>query len=195
VAVDARQIEYEVDERPIGAIVGAIVLTMAMCAVGFVPIFVGIGSERRDPGGGYVALGVLTGVAHLVLGLAMLMEVLFTVGTGRGKTLGRLAHKLGRVSFFPTVDFMLGLVGVGFGTIYMLAFTQTIADMPRLPSYAQAYTSDGWLGVWIVWASVLTGCFFWSMWLDGTLGRDPHPRRDPLPAADDEYDDYEDDEE
>jgi hypothetical protein len=179
-------IEYEVEERSISAIIGAILLTMSMTAVGFVPIFVAIGSERRDPGGGYIVLGLLTGLAHLLLGLLMLLEVLFTVGTGRGKTLGRLAHSLGRVTFLPTVDFMLGLVGVGFGTIYMFAFTQTIADMPRLPAYAQAYTSDGWLGIWIVWASVLVGCFFWSMWIDASLGRDPRPKARPLPEEEDE---------
>lgn len=185
-ATDVQQLEFEVEERSISAIVGAILLTMAMTAVGFVPVFVGIGSERRDPGGGYIILGALAGISHLILGLVMLMEVLFTVGTGRGKTLGRLAHSIGRVSFLPNVDFALGFVGVGFGTIYMFSFAQTIADMPRLPPYAQAYTSDGFLGVWVVWASVLTGCFFWSMWIDTTLGRDPRPKRQPLPDADSE---------
>jgi hypothetical protein len=184
-------VEYEVEERSISAIIGAILLTMSMTAIGFVPIFVGLGSERRDPGGGYLILGGLTGIAHLVLGLVMLLEVLFTVGTGRGKTIARLAHSIGRVTFLPTVDFMLGLIGVGFGTIYMFSFTQTIADMPRLPAYAQAYTSDGWLGIWIVWASVFVGCFFWAMWIDASLGRDPHPKRQPLPDEDGEgEDDY-----
>lgn len=170
------EIEYEIEERPIGAIVGAILLTMAIVSVGFVPIFVGLGSERRDPGGGYIILGAITGLGHIVLGIMMLLEVLFTVGTGRGKTLARLARSVGRVSFMPGVDFTLGLIGVGFGTIYMFAFTQTIADLPRLPKYALGYTTDGWLGIWIVWAAVLAGCFFWALWVDATLGRDPQPR-------------------
>lgn len=187
-------VEFEVEERSISAIIGAILLTMALTSVGFVPIFVGLASERRDPGGGYLILGVLTGFAHIVLGLVMLFEVLFTVGTGRGKTLARLARSLGRVTFMPTVDFMLGLVGIGFGTIYMFAFTQTIADLPRLPTYALGYTLDGWLGIWIVWVAVFLGCYFWALWIDGTLGRDPRPRRAPL-GEDDEVGDDEDYEE
>ena len=166
------QVEYDVEERSIGTIVGAMVLTMALLGVGFVPVFVGFNAERRDPGGGYIILGVLTGLGHIVLGLLMLLEVLFTVGTGRGKTIARLARVIGRVPFAPTMDFFLGLVGIGFGTIYLFAFTQTIADLPRLPRYALGYTLDGWLGVWIVWAAVLVGCFFWSLWLDAVLGRD-----------------------
>src|SRR5438093_5897983 len=147
-------IEYEVEERSIAAIVGAIMLTMAVTAVGFVPVFVGLASERRDPGGGYVILGAMTGLGHIVVGLLMLLEVLFTVGTGRGKTIARLARHIAKVHFMPTLDFFLGLVGVGFATVYLLAFTQTIADLPRLPRYALGYTLDGWLGVWLVWAAV-----------------------------------------
>jgi hypothetical protein len=187
-------VEFEVQERSIAAIVGAILLTMALTTVGFVPIFVGVAAEKIDPGGGYIAFGVVTGLAHLMLGLFMLFEVLFTVGTGRGKTIARAARAIGRVSFMPTVDFFLGLFGIGFGTIYMFAFTRTIADMPRVPREALGYVTDGWLGIWIVWAAVLVGCFFWALWIDATLGRDPRPR----PAArapDDDYDyDDEDDE-
>src|SRR5919201_2155453 len=106
---DQPRVEFEVEERSIGAIVGAILLTMAITSVGFVPIFVGVASEKRDPGGGYILFGVITGLAHLILGLVMLFEVLFTVGTGRGKTIGRAARALGRVAFMPTVDFFLGL--------------------------------------------------------------------------------------
>ena len=185
-------IEYEVEERSIGAIIGAILLTMALTAVGFVPIFVGVTSERRDPGGGYLILGGMTGIGHIVLGLVMLLEVLFMVGTGRGRTIGRLAKAIGKTPFMPTMDFFLGLIGIGFGTAYMFAFTQTIADLPRLPRYALAYTLDGWMGVWIVWAAVLVGCFFWAMWLDATLGRVPVPKaRVATEEDEDEYDDEE----
>ena len=170
------QIEYEVEERSLVAIVGAILLTMAVTAVGFVPVFVGLASERRDPGGGYVVLGALTGLGHIFVGLLMLFEVLFTVGTGRGRTIARLARHITKVHFMPTLDFFLGLVGVGFATVYLLAFSQTIADLPRLPRYALGYTLDGWLGVWLVWASVLAGCFFWALWIDATLGREPIAR-------------------
>jgi hypothetical protein len=182
-----RPLDVEVEERSIGAIVGAILLTMAVTSVGFVPIFVGIASERRDPGGGYIVFGVITGLAHLVLGLVMLLEVLFTVGTGRGKTIARAARAVGRVSFMPTVDFFLGLFGIGFGTVYMFAFTQTIADMPRVPRDALGYVTDGWLGIWIVWGAVLVGCFFWSLWIDATLGRDPQPKPRESDFGDDEY--------
>src|SRR5438034_9396942 len=102
-------IQFEVEERSISAIVGAILLTMAITSIGFVPIFVGVASEKRDPGGGYVLFGVMTGVAHIILGVTMLFEVLFTVGTGRGKTIARLARAIGRITFMPTVDFFLGL--------------------------------------------------------------------------------------
>ncbi|HEY3083430.1 MAG TPA: hypothetical protein VGM69_26355 [Chloroflexota bacterium] len=186
-------IEYEVEERSIAAIIGAIMLAMAVTAVGFVPVFVGLASERRDPGGGYVVLGALTGLGHILIGLLLLFEVLFTVGTGRGKTIGRLARHIARVHFMPTLDFFLGLLGVGFATVYLLAFTQTIADLPRLPRYALGYTLDGWLGVWLVWASVAAGCFFWALWIDATLGREPVARaRVELPEeegyeAEDEY--------
>jgi hypothetical protein len=184
------QIEYEVEERPIGVIIGAMVLTMALLGVGFVPIFVGLNSERRDPGGGYIILGAITGIGHIVLGLLMLLEVLFTVGTGRGKTVSRLARAIGKVPFAPSMDFFLGLMGVGFGTVYLFAFTQTIADLPRLPRYALGYTLDGWLGVWIVWAAVLVGCFFWSLWLDAVLGREPvaKVRVEEPEEEEDEYD-------
>src|SRR5688572_27773093 len=97
-------VEYEVEERPIGVIVGAMVLTMAVLGVGLVPIFVGLSSERREPGGGYIILGLITGLGHIVLGLLMLLEVLFTVGTGRGKTIARLAKAIGKVPFAPSVD-------------------------------------------------------------------------------------------
>jgi hypothetical protein len=184
-------IEFEVEERSIGAIVGAILLTMAIISVGFVPIFVGVAAEKRDPGGGYILFGVITGLAHLFLGLFMLFEVLFTVGTGRGKTIARAARAIGRVSFMPTVDFFLGLFGIGFGTIYMFAFTQTIADMPRVPREALGYITDGWLGIWIVYASVLVGCFFWALWIDATLGRDPRPKAPPPPEEEEPADDAE----
>src|SRR5687768_15942755 len=167
------QVEYEVEERPIGMIVGAMVLTMALLGIGFVPVFVGLNSERRDPGGGYLILGLITGMGHILIGLLMLLEVLFTVGTGRGKTIARLARQTGNVPLAHNLDFFLGLMGVGFGTVYLFAFTQTIADLPRLPRYALGYTLDGWLGVWIVWAAVLVGCFFWSLWIDAVLGREP----------------------
>jgi hypothetical protein len=173
------EVDFEVEERSIGAIIGAILLTMAITSVGFVPIFVGVAAEKRDPGGGYIAFGVITGLAHLVFGLIMLFEVLFTVGTGRGKTIARAARAVGRVSFMPTADFFLGLFGIGFGTVYMFAFTQTIADMPRIPREQLGYITDGWLGIWIVWAAVLVGCFFWALWIDATLGRDPRPRPPP----------------
>jgi hypothetical protein len=179
-------VDFEVEERSIGAIVGAILLTMAITTVGFVPIFVGIASEKFDPGGGYIVFGLLTGFAHLVLGLTMLFEVLFTVGTGRGKTICRAARAVGRVSFMPTVDFFLGLFGIGFGTVYMFAFTRTIADMPRVPREALGYVTDGWLGIWIVWAAVLIGCFFWALWIDATLGREPRPKA-PVATEADEY--------
>src|SRR5260221_13028278 len=123
-ATDPQQIEYEVEERSIAAIVGAILLTMAVTAIGFVPIFVGVGSEKRDPGGGYIVLGAMTGISHVLLGIVMLFEVLFTVGTGRGRTIGRLARAVGRVTFMPTVDFFLGFFAIAFGTIYMFSFTQ-----------------------------------------------------------------------
>lgn len=183
------QIEYEVEERSIGVIVGAMVMTMALLGVGVVPIVVGLSSERRDPGGGYIILGLITGIGHIVLGLLMLLEVLFTVGTGRGKTISRLARAIGRTPFVPTMDFFLGLLGVGFGTVYLFAFTQTLADLPRLPRYALGYTLDGWLGIWIVWLSVLLGCFFWSLWIDAVLGREPQARvvvEEPI--EEDEYD-------
>ena len=186
-------IEFEVQERSIAAIVGAFLLTMALTTVGIVPIFVGVAAEKSDPGGGYIAFGIITGLAHLMLGLFMLFEVLFTVGTGRGKTIARAARAIGRVSFMPTIDFFLGLFGIGFGTIYMFAFTRTIADMPRVPREALGYVTDGWLGIWIVWAAVLVGCFFWALWIDATLGRDPRPRP-AAPSPDDEYDYDEDDE-
>jgi hypothetical protein len=169
-------VDFEVEERSIAAIVGAILLTMAITTVGFVPIFVGIAAEKSDPGGGYILFGAITGLAHLVLGLIMLFEVLFTVGTGRGKTISRVARSIGSVAFMPAADFFLGLFGIGFGTVYMFAFTRTIADMPRVPREALGYVTDGWLGIWIVWAAVLIGCFFWSLWLDATLGRDPRPK-------------------
>src|SRR5678816_4256511 len=102
------------------------------------------------------------------------------------------ARAVSRVSFMPTLDFFLGLFGIGFGTVCMFAFTRTIADMPRVPREALGYITDGWLGIWIVWAAVLVGCFFWALWIDATLGRDPRPRP-AAPAPDDEYD-YEDDE-
>jgi hypothetical protein len=184
-----RPLDVEVEERSIGAIVGAILLTMAITTVGFVPIFVGIAAEKIDPGGGYVLFGVITGLAHLILGLVMLFEVLFTVGTGRGKTISRAARAVGRVSFMPTVDFFLGLFGIGFGTVYMFAFTRTIADMPRVPREALGYVTDGWLGIWIVWAAVLVWCFFWCLWIDATLGREPRPKA-PV-EADQDDDDYE----
>src|SRR5690349_660304 len=107
-------VEYEVEERSLGAIVGAILLTMAITSGGFGPIFVGVAAEKRGPGGGYIAFGVITGLAHVILGLIMLFEVLFTVGTGRGRTISRAARAIGRVSFMPTVDFFLGLFGIGF---------------------------------------------------------------------------------
>jgi hypothetical protein len=185
-------IEYEVEERSIAAIVGAIMLTMALTAVGFVPVFVGLASERRDPGGGYVVLGAMTGLGHIVVGLLMLLEVLFTVGTGRGKTIARLARHIAKVHVMPTLDFVLGLVGVGFATVYLLAFTQTIADLPRLPRYALGYTLDGWLGVWLVWAAVAAGCFFWALWIDAILGREPVPRaRVELPEEEEGYEEEE----
>jgi len=189
-AINRPTIEYEFEERSIGAIVGAILLTMALTSVGFVPIFVGLATERRDPGGGYLAFGVVTGISHLFLGPLMLFEVLFTVGTGRGKTIARMARAVGRVSFMPTVDFFLGLFGIGFGTIYMFAFTQTIVDMPRIPRDSLGYVTDGWLGIWIVYASVLVGCFFWGLWIDATLGREPRPKIQLPPAAVDEEDEY-----
>ena len=179
----SRKVEFEVRERSVGAIIGSLMLTMALAAVGFIPVFVGIASERRDPGGGYIILGGMTGIAHLLFGLVMLLEVLFIVGTGRGKTIGRMAHSVGRIGFMPGLDFFLGLVAISFGTLYMLAFTQTIADLPRVPTYALGYTTDGWLGVWIVWASVIIGCFFWAIWMDTVLGRDPRRKIDPAPAS------------
>ena len=182
-------VDFEVEERSIAVIVGAILLTMAMTTVGFVPIFVGVAAEKSDPGGGYVIFGLITGLAHLLLGLVMLFEVLFTVGTGRGKTIARAARALGPVSSMPNLDFFLGLFGIGFGTLTMFAFTRTIADMPRVPRDALGYVTDGWLGIWIVWAAVLVGCFFWSLWIDAALGRDPRPRP---PAADDLAAEYED---
>lgn len=197
-AIDPDQVEYEVEERSIAAIVGAILLTMAVTAIGFVPIFVGVASEKRDPGGGYVIFGALTGIAHVVLGIVMLFEVLFTAGTGRGRTIGRLARAIGRVAFMPTVDFFLGFFAIGFGTLYMFAFTQTIADMPRIPKDNLGYVTDGWLGIWLVWGAVLLGCFFWALWIDATLGREPRPKRQIEPADDEMGDDdeayYEDEE-
>jgi hypothetical protein len=192
VATDARQIEYEVEERSIAAIVGAILLTMAITAIGFVPIFVGVASEKRDPGGGYVVLGAMCGVSHVLLGIVMLFEVLFTVGTGRGRTIGRAARAIGRVAFMPTVDFFLGFFAIGFGTLYMFAFTQTIADMPRIPKDNLGYVTDGFLGIWIVWAAILLGCFFWALWIDATLGREPRPKRQIEAAADDDMGDDDD---
>ena len=182
-------VDFEVEERSIGAIIGAILLTMAVTTVGFVPIFVGIASEKIDPGGGYILFGLITGLAHLILGLVMLFEVLFTVGTGRGKTISRAARAISRVSFMPTLDFFLGLFGIGFGTVYMFAFTRTIADMPRVPREALGYVTDGWLGIWIVWAAVLVGCFFWSLWIDATLGRDPRPKPKVEEEPEDGYED------
>ncbi len=181
----SRKVEFDVRERSIGAIIGSLLLTIVLVAVGFIPIFVGIASERRDPGGGYIILGGLTGIAHLILGIIMLVEVLFIVGTGRGKTIGRMAHSVGRIGFMPGLDFFLGLVAIAFGTLYMLAFTQTIADMPRVPSYALGYTTDGWLGIWIVWVSVILGCFFWAIWMDTVLGRDPRRKIDAAPTSSD----------
>jgi hypothetical protein len=180
-------IEYEVEERPILAIVFALVLAMAVAAVGFVPVFVGLASERREPGGGYIVLGVLTGLGHIVVGLMLLLEVLFTVGTGRGRTIGRLARHIARVHFLPGLDFLLGALGVGFATVYLLAFSQTIADLPSLPRYALGYTLDGWLGVWLVWASVVAGCFFWALWIDATLGREAVARARVELPEDEEY--------
>lgn len=179
----SRKVEFDVRERSVGAIIGSLLLTMTLAAVGFVPIFVGIASERRDPGGGYLILGGMTGIAHLLFGLLMLVEVLFIVGTGRGKTIGRMAHSVGCIGFMPGLDFFLGLVAITFGTLYMLAFTQTIADMPRVPTHALGYTTDGWLGIWIVWVSVILGCFFWAIWMDTVLGRDPRRKIDPPAGA------------
>ncbi|TAK21554.1 MAG: hypothetical protein EPO26_14515 [Chloroflexota bacterium] len=181
------QIQYEVEERSLTAIVGAILLTLAITVVGFIPVFVGLSSERRDPGGGYIVLGLLTGLGHIVLGFVMFFDVLTTVGSGRGKTISRLARKLSHVSFMPTLDFFIGLFGVGFGTVYLFAYTQTIADLPRLPRYALGYTLDGWLGIWILWAAVLGGCFFWALWIDAILGRDPRPKV-LVELPEDEYD-------
>ena len=178
-------IEYEVAERSVGAIIGSMFLMLALLALGFVPIIVGLQSERLDPGGGYLILGAITGLGHIVLGLMMFLEVLFVVGTGRGRTLGRLARANWPVQLGTTADFLLGLFGVGFGTAYMFVYAQGIADLPRMPNYAKGYTTDGWLGIWIVWISVLVGCFFWALWLDAILGRDPVPRR---AMADDELD-------
>ncbi|MBM4418093.1 MAG: hypothetical protein FJ033_07250 [Chloroflexi bacterium] len=181
-----RQITYDVGERPVAGIVGALLLAVTVLVIGIVPIIVGFNSERRDPGG-YHVLGVLTGLGHIVLGLLFLVEVLLTVANGRGRTLLRLAHALGRKPFLPTLDFLIGLIGIGFGTILMFAYTQTIADLPRLPRYALGYTMDGWLGIWIVWVSVLGGILFWSLWIDAVLGRDPRPQMVvELPEYDDE---------
>ena len=38
---------------------------------------------------------------------------------------------------------------------------------------------------------MLVGCFFWSLWIDATLGRDPRPKPPPPPEEEEAGEDAE----